>query len=160
MECSAQEVSILFNESRAVRCSLFSSYRVKLTIMTSNARTLLRQPVAAKTNHRLFSCIAVYLSYIILSCLFRYLSASQLVERIKHLKSKNSILIKYANCLREKLSRVVEQEGVCLDDEASGFVKGIADSSECQSYISTMPGSSFHHIFWMQQIEASNKTNA
>ena len=88
------------------------------------------------------------------------MSAPQLVERIKHLKSKNSILIKYANRLREKLSRVVEQVGICLDDEASGFVKGIADSSECQSYISTMPGSSFHHIFWMQQIEASNKTNA
>ena len=82
------------------------------------------------------------------------MSAPQLVERIKQLKSKNSILIKYA---REKLSRVVEQEGICLDDEASGFVKGIADSFGCQSYISTMPGSSFHHIFWMQQIEASKK---
>ena len=41
--------SILFNESRAVRCSLCSSCHVKLTIMTSNARTLLRQPVAEKT---------------------------------------------------------------------------------------------------------------
>ena len=88
-----------------------------------------------KLNHRLFSCIAAHLSYIILSCLFRYLSALQLVERIKHLKSKNSILIKYyANRLREKLSRVVEQEGICLDDEASGFVKGIANSSECFNY--------------------------
>ena len=74
-------------------------------------------------------------------------SAPELVERLPHLKHRNSVLTKYTNRLQEKIARVIEFESVGLDEETNDCIRDVTDSPECCSHIKAQSASSFQKIF-------------
>ena len=73
--------------------------------------------------------------------LTRFQSAPELVERLHHLKHRNSVLTKYTNRLQEKIARVIEFESVGLDEETNDFIRDVTDSPECCSHIKAQSAS-------------------
>lgn len=80
---------------------------------------------------------------------FGYQPVPELVHTPHKLKHRNRILAKY-----EKIEKAVESELVCLDDEVNRYIEDTIESPQC---LTTLPGSSFQCICWMQQVEAAKK---
>ena len=92
--------------------------------------------------------------------LARFQAAPELVERLRHLKHRNSVLSKYTNRLQEKISRIVEVESVGIDEETDEFIRDVTESPECCSHINALSATSFQKVFWSQQVEAAKKKKA
>ena len=141
---------VLSNNSRTIRCSACSAYRLKLLVQRS------RPPQSSERKNYRYIFMYLQSTRCMHKC-FRYQSVPELLHTLDKLKHRNRILTKYASRLKMKIEKAVEPELVCLDDEVNGYIKDTTESPQYLSNIAALPGSSFQRIFWMQQVEAAKK---
>ena len=146
---------VLSEDSRTIRCSACSTYRLKLLVQISRTP----QRTEDRKNYRYFFMYlqSTQCKHKCFTCICRYQSVPELLHTLGDLRHRNRILTKYASRLKMKIEKAVEPELVCLDDEVNDYIKQTTEIPQFLSNIADLPGSSFQRIFWMQQVEAAKR---
>ena len=122
-------------DSEAPRCLVCSDYRRVLHAMMSRTSTSDKTVTSSHAN-------------------YRYLTTPEKVDRLRHLHKENRTAKLKIQRMKEKLSRVITEKGVSLDEETTEDLHQVMVEEEKKVTKSLEPGS-FPHIFWEQQKEAS-----
>ena len=83
---------------------------------------------------------------------YRFLSLPEKVERLRQLRTENLALKRKISNMESKISDIISEEGIELDDETTLDLQQIM--TEQESNINKLPEDSFRRIYWRQQKEA------
>ena len=90
---------------------------------------------------------------------YRYLSESELRERLRATHDLQRNTQKKLERLKTKITQSVEKSGVELDAPSHGDLVRVVE--ECtEAALSNHPSNSFQHVFWQQQLECARLANS
>ena len=87
---------------------------------------------------------------------YRYLSSPEKIQRLHQLRKNELAMKKKIDRLKAKLSKILEDESVVLDDDTSLDLRQIMEEEE-PAVLDGSPKNSFQVMFWSQQKEALRK---
>lgn len=87
----------------------------------------------------------------------RYLNTPEKIDRLRSLSQKSRQLQRTVKGLKDKLDRVLDIRGVCIDDDMSTDLKEVMCTSN-NDVLSRFPEDSFQYIFWKHQMESLGRS--
>lgn len=120
---------------------------------------LLSPPITGIAIAILIGIILAIISMPIDTCMYyRYLSKPEMVGRLHDLQHQNRLAKLRIDRLKERLSSVIANHSIVLDESTSKDMEEIMEEEEEQVTKNFCEGS-FQQIFWQQQKEAASKSD-
>ena len=90
---------------------------------------------------------------------YSILTSEEMQIRMRNLHDKLRKVQKQRDRLKDKVSRLVEKQGITVDEKLHGDLKNIIQS-EGSKRMKGGESNTFQHIFWQQQVHAASKKDA
>lgn len=90
---------------------------------------------------------------------YSYLSTPEKDERLHRLHAESKVIKLRISRLEKKITELINDDGVCVEDDLHDDIKQIVSDSTEQIYSSYQPDT-FQHLFWKQQLKAGSLKDA